>query len=505
MPADIAEGQLLGDRYRIGPFLGCGATSEVYSAVDLRLDRPVAVKFLRADLTGNAGSRRRFAAEARTAARMGHPHVVAVYDSADPEPPGRPYIVMELLSGPTLRGALAAGPLSEPAARDMAKQVLSALDAAARIGLVHCDIKPDNIVATGDGRWKVADFGTADRRCAPPGARTDAAGPAHTGAVTGTPAYLAPERVQGRPATAASDVFSFGVVLYEALAGRRPYDALGVHPWTSAAGGVRPVPIGRLRPGLAPDLAAAVDRAVEADPGRRFATPADMAAALGGHALDQAAVPAARPGAGFDPAWGQPVDLVGPDAGGPATMEVRVIGGRMAVPARTLAAAFRLAVGGGAAVAVALAVAFTLPGGSAAPAHAGPASAPGGAAVPAVVTGPAGAGTLFAVASPAAAPDAATATATASSPGPTTSATLVSADTPAPVSASPAVTRSTRGHVAHLPAPRPAHSRAAASKAAALPAATRPAVTRAPAGPAAVRPGPDRAGATPPGPAGRPR
>lgn len=388
MNADVAEGNLLGDRYRIGAFLGFGATSEVYAAVDTRLDRPVAVKFLRADLAADPAHRRRFSTEARTAARLCHPNVVAVYDTADPAPPGRPYIVMEFLAGPTLRAALAAGPLPETVARDIALQVLAALDAAGRIGLVHRDIKPDNIVATSDGRWKVADFGTAG--CLDPATGADRLPAAEP--VVGTPAYLAPERVQGCAATAASDMFSLGVVLFEALAGCRPYEALGSPPWTDAASGRPAVPLGDLRPDVDPAFAAAVDRAVDADPGRRFARPADMGAALvGGRSRADRLMAAPAPVLAA-------VRSDHPDDG-PDTMAVRVIAGRMAVPVRTFATALRLAVGGGLAVAVALTVAFVVPGRPAGPAHAGTTvAAPGGPGGTAPAAGPSG--TSLAVASP---------------------------------------------------------------------------------------------------------
>ena len=426
--------------------MGRGSTSEVYAAVDVRLERPVAIKFLRAELAADPACRRRFAAEARMAARLCHPHVVAVFDTADPPPPERPYIVMELLGGPTLRAALATGPLPESVVRDMGRQVLSALDAATAMGLVHGDIKPDNIVATGDGRWKVADFGTAVE-----GACGDRL-------VVGTPAYLAPERVHGRPATPAGDIFSVGVLLYEALAGGRPYRTLDFYPWTEACSGALPLPLGRRRPEIDPSLASAVDRAVAAEPTRRYARPAELAAALDAGGPDGRLADCLTPGSltpgsltpgsltpgsltpgSLTPSYLTPIlpDVAGAPGGpavagaddGPDTMAVRVIGGRMAVPARTLAAAARLTVGGGLAAALALTVAFVAPTGPAVPAPAGTrAAAPAISGVAARAVAPAGAGTSVGAAPPPSGADA---------PAVTDPAALVSAWTPAPAAAAP--------------------------------------------------------------------
>lgn len=282
--AGSVQGGRLSDRYVVGPVLGTGATAEVRSGWDCRLERPVAIKLLRPELASDRAIRRRFAEEARAAARLSHPNVVAVFDTGDPDGDGPPYIVMERLPGHTLRTSLESGPLPSPAVRELAAEMLSALQAGASAGLVHCDIKPGNILAASDGRWKLADFGIARSTG---GATADAtvaigAGPDDTvtGMVMGTPAYLAPERLCGQAATGSSDVFSLGVVLYEALTGQRPYRTTDSFPWSTALSGRPAPPVRSLRAGVDPGLAAVIDRSVRLEPGVRFAAAEDMAAAL---------------------------------------------------------------------------------------------------------------------------------------------------------------------------------------------------------------------------------
>jgi serine/threonine-protein kinase len=168
--------------------------------------------------------------------------------------------------------------------RDLAVQMLSALRAGAAAGLVHCDIKPGNILATSDGRWKLADFGIARSIGLATGDETGGvcSGPEDTvaGTIMGTPAYLSPERLCGQAATEAADVFSLGVVLYEALTGRRPFRTIDAFPWSTALSGRPAEPVRSLRSGVEPALAATVDRAVRLDPSSRFARAEEMATAL---------------------------------------------------------------------------------------------------------------------------------------------------------------------------------------------------------------------------------
>jgi serine/threonine protein kinase len=258
-------------RYLLGELIGRGGMGEVFEAWDLRLDRAVALKRLRSDLAEQPEMRRRVQAEARAAARLAHPNVVAVFDAGVHQ--GHPFIVMERLDGRTLGHELAAGPMAQQRAREVGFQVLSALSAAHANGLVHRDVKPGNILAAPEDTWKVTDFGIAK-------SLEGDATVTSTGELLGTPAYLAPERLEGAAATSASDLYSVGVVLYEALVGRRPFD--GDDPWAIAM---------RIREGdfeplrdAAPDvdrgLADAVERAMAREPARRFLDAEEMATAL---------------------------------------------------------------------------------------------------------------------------------------------------------------------------------------------------------------------------------
>ncbi len=268
----LAEGEVLAERYRIGPVAGHGAVGEVHLAEDLRLARPVAIKSLRPELARYPEVRHRFGQEAKAAARISHPNVVRVFDSGEQD--GIPYLVMECLPGTTLVDELAWGPLEPRRARRVALDVLGALDAAHRLGVVHRDVKPGNILLTdaADGPVKVSDFGIA--KSADDHSLTD------SGSLVGTPAYLAPERVAGEAAGPPSDLYSVGVVLYEAMAGRKPYEgetalalALAIHMGDGPN-------LGDLRPDLDPVLLAVVDKALARDPAQRFASAAEMSDAL---------------------------------------------------------------------------------------------------------------------------------------------------------------------------------------------------------------------------------
>jgi serine/threonine protein kinase len=260
-------------RYAIGELLGRGGMGEVFDATDLRLDRPVALKRLRSDLADDPAMRRRVEEEARLAARLVHPHVVTVFDSGVDA--GHPFIVMERLAGRTLRDDLAQGPLPSAEVRELGLQVLDALGAAHDIGLIHRDVKPGNILAAPAGGWKVADFGIA-RSVDADHTLTS------TGELLGSPSYLAPERLEGLPATAASDLYSLGVLLYEAASGVRPFG--DGEPLTIAMrirDGAHPT-LRDVAPGLDERMAAAIERAMALDPAARFGSAAEMATALRG-------------------------------------------------------------------------------------------------------------------------------------------------------------------------------------------------------------------------------
>jgi serine/threonine protein kinase len=263
---------LIGGRYQCGPVIGRGGVAEVCAGRDTRLDRPVAIKFLRSEMDGHPAVRRRFEAEARLAARLIHPNVVTVFDSG--EHATRPFIVMERLPGWTLRHQLDRGPMTVPAVRTLAGDVLGALAAAHAAGIVHRDIKPGNILLGPDGEWKVADFGIA--KIAEVATSDDTA----TGLVIGTPAYLAPERFFGANATVEADLYALGAVLYEALTGRKPIQAPHQGAWATIAASTPPAPLKVVRPEVDTAMADAIDRCLKKDPAERFRSATEMTAAL---------------------------------------------------------------------------------------------------------------------------------------------------------------------------------------------------------------------------------
>lgn len=264
---------VLADRYELRRLLGTGGMARVYEGYDRALDRRVAVKVLRDDLSSDPTLPQRLLREARTAARFTHPHAVTVFDTGMDR--GRPFIVMELVEGRTLADELAErGALPAGEAISIADQVLDALAAAHELGFVHRDVKPGNVLLPSGGGVKLADFGIAKEL------QTAQAGLTATGTVLGTPRYLAPELVAGEPAVPATDVYAVGVVLYEMLAGEPPFD--GDNPIAVAMAHQRdPVPpLAERRPDLDPDLIAVVERALAKDPAERFPDAAAMRSAL---------------------------------------------------------------------------------------------------------------------------------------------------------------------------------------------------------------------------------
>ena len=246
--------------------------AEVVEAHDRKLDRRVAVKLMR-DGSADPRARERFVREAQHAARFSHPNVVGVYDVGDAD--GQPFLVMELVEGKSLAQILAARkPLPADEALAITDSLLAALDAAHSQGLVHRDVKPANVLVTADGRVKLADFGIAKA------AEAMTSGLTATGQVMGTPSYLSPEQVEGREATAQTDLYATGVVLYEMLAGAPPFTA--EHPLAVAlAHRDTPAPrLDQVRPDLPIGLAGVVARSLEKDPARRFASAREMRDAL---------------------------------------------------------------------------------------------------------------------------------------------------------------------------------------------------------------------------------
>jgi serine/threonine-protein kinase len=214
---DPLTGRLLDGRYRIGPRIARGGMAGVYEATDTRLDRTVAVKVMHPGLGDDDEFAARFVREARAAARLSHPNVVAVYDQGDDT--GTVYLAMELIDGITLRDVIRKeAPLPPGRALALLEPVLSALAAAHRAGLIHRDVKPENVLIAEDGRVKVADFGLA---------RAVSADTQHTatgGVLIGTVSYLAPELVVDGRADTRADVYAAGVVLFELLTGVKPHE-----------------------------------------------------------------------------------------------------------------------------------------------------------------------------------------------------------------------------------------------------------------------------------------
>nr|WP_246416033.1 Stk1 family PASTA domain-containing Ser/Thr kinase [Nocardioides luti] len=257
-------------RYRVGPRIARGGMASVYEATDIRLDRVVAVKVMHPGLGDDDEFAARFVREARAAARLSHPNVVAVYDQGDED--GTVFLAMELIPGHTLRDVIRKeSPMTPAKALAFLEPVLSALAAAHRAGLIHRDIKPENVLIADDGRVKVADFGLAKAVSA------DTQHTATGGVLIGTVSYLAPELVVDGRADARADVYAAGVVLYELLTGTKPHE--GESPIQVAYKHVHedvPPPSAK-----APDIPAYVDalvaRATARDRGLR---PADAAVLL---------------------------------------------------------------------------------------------------------------------------------------------------------------------------------------------------------------------------------
>ena len=260
---------LLAGRYRLDHAIAAGGVGEVWRALDVVLDRPVAVKLLRAEYAQHPETVARFRAEARHAGCLTHPGVAQVYDYGDADPPHPPYLVMELVEGPSLAGVLASGPLDPGRTMDVVAQAAAGLQAAHTAGLVHRDIKPGNLLLSRDGAVKITDFGIAHAAGSAPITRM--------GTLMGTPGYLAPERAAGAPATPAADMYSLGVVAYECLAGAPPFsgDPLEV------AAAHRHLPLPPLSSAVPAPVAALVAALTAKDPAQRPGTAAEVAAWAG--------------------------------------------------------------------------------------------------------------------------------------------------------------------------------------------------------------------------------
>ncbi|MGZ9883162.1 serine/threonine-protein kinase [Rhodococcus ruber] len=266
--------ELLAGRYELRGILGCGGMGEIRDGWDTRLGRPVAVKVLRGEFGRRTDERRRFEAEARAAASLDDPHIVAVHDSG--EDAGVPYIVMERLPGGTLADEIALGPMPQDRVRTILRDVAAAVAAAHEAGILHRDIKPANILFTEAGAVKVTDFGIA---------KSAGEHYTRTGELVGTVAYLSPDRLAGTPASAHDDLYAVGAVGYEALTGRKPYDYDNLLALARAITHGPPPPLAAVRPDVDPGLVAVIERAMARDPGQRFTSARNMLAALRGRSF----------------------------------------------------------------------------------------------------------------------------------------------------------------------------------------------------------------------------
>ena len=309
----LAAGTRFGP-YEIQAAIGAGGMGEVYRARDTRLDRDVAVKVLPASASADPERLRRFEQEARAAAALNHPNILALYDIGTYE--GCPYLVSELLEGGTLRSSIGSG-MAVRKAIDCAIQMARGLAAAHEKGIVHRDLKPDNVFVTSAGHVKILDFGLAKLIEAAPAAWTHQvsetavtqAGPGtEPGMVLGTLAYMAPEQLRGQPADHRADLFAFGAVLYEMLSGQRAFAAGSAADTIGSILDREPAKLPIAERKIPPGLARIVERCLEKNPVARFQTASDLAFALealsGSATSSEAVSPGARGGARVArPAW----------------------------------------------------------------------------------------------------------------------------------------------------------------------------------------------------------
>ncbi len=282
-PSTLSPGQQLGP-YRVEAGLGTGGMGEVYRGHDTRLDRTVAIKILRGHGPSDEKRRERFQREARAASALNHPNICAVYDVGECE--GRPYLVMEYLSGQTLRQRLRQGLLGLQESLLLAIQIVDALDAAHSRGILHRDIKAANILVTDRHQAKVLDFGIAkiiDEAREGGGEDSSTATLTHLtdpGDMLGTVAYMSPEQARGEKLDARSDLFSFGVLIYEMSTGQLPFKGNTPALVFDAILNREPLPVRKLRSDLPCELEMIIISALEKDRDLRVRTAAELRAAL---------------------------------------------------------------------------------------------------------------------------------------------------------------------------------------------------------------------------------
>ncbi|MDQ3725804.1 MAG: PASTA domain-containing protein [Actinomycetota bacterium] len=266
--AEVAEGSVVDNRYRVLRRLGSGGMADVWLAEDTHLQRQVALKVLHARYLQDQEFISRFQREAEHAAGLQHPNIVAVFDRGQDGPVN--YIAMRYVEGPTLKELIERG-LAPDQAVALVRQVLEGVRFAHRHGIVHRDLKPQNVIVDEEGKAVVTDFGIA---------RAGVSDITQTGSVLGTPHYLSPEQAQGFEVTAVSDLYSVGVILYEALTGRVPFEGESAVAVAMKQVSQAPQLPSSVNPQVSPALDAVVLRALEKDPGQRFQNADAFIAAL---------------------------------------------------------------------------------------------------------------------------------------------------------------------------------------------------------------------------------
>ena len=271
----LAPETKLGD-YEVRSLLGSGGMGQVYRAHDLRLGRDVAIKVLPSLFSADSDRLRRFEQEARAAAALNHPNILAVFQMGTYE--SAPFLVSELLEGETLRGQIGRGPLSVPKTIDYGAQIARGLAAAQEKNIVHRDLKPENLFITREGRVKILDFGLA--KLTEPQPESERSVHTEPGLLMGTVDYMSPEQVRGKPADSRTDIFAFGVILYEMLTGKQAFRKATAADTLSAILNEDPPEISRISNSIPPALQRVVNRCLEKNPEQRFQSASDLGFAL---------------------------------------------------------------------------------------------------------------------------------------------------------------------------------------------------------------------------------
>lgn len=262
MERSIPDTPMLSNRYKLLETVGAGGMAVVYRAQDMMLERPVSIKLLRQDFSGNQAFRQQFRLEAKAAANLSHPNIVTVHDFGFDS--GRLFIVMEFMPGKNLKTLIRErGRIPVQEAASLIAQACAGIGYAHRAGLVHCDVKPHNLIVTPDRRLKVTDFGIARALASiNPNEQTDE--------VWGSPQYFSPEQASGLAPSPASDVYSLGVVLYEMLTGQLPFTASDAQELARQHREARPVPPRRLNRDIPNELEQIIMKVLSKEPSQRY-------------------------------------------------------------------------------------------------------------------------------------------------------------------------------------------------------------------------------------------